>query len=132
MGGYLPASTPEDPRESGLRSHVQVAPETASAMHLMHERICKSIGDPKRLLIIQLLRDHELNVGEIAESLQISQSNASQHLGVLRDRGVVLTRREGTTIHYRLASPRIVEAIDLMRAFLEESVTAPGVSGEGT
>ena len=101
-------------------------------MHLMHERICKSIGDPKRLLIIQLLRDHELNVGEIAESLQISQSNASQHLGVLRDRGVVLTRREGTTIHYRLASPRIVEAIDLMRAFLEESVTAPGVSGEGT
>jgi ArsR family transcriptional regulator len=129
VGGNLPAATPEDPRDPGLRGHVQVAPETTSAMHLLHERICKSIGDPKRLLIIHLLRQEELSVGEIAETLGISQSNASQHLAVLRDRGVVLTRREGTTICYRLASERIGAAIDLMVAFVEESPIAPGPRG---
>jgi ArsR family transcriptional regulator len=109
-----------------------VSPEVTAAMQLMHERICKSIADPKRLLMLHALRRGELNVGELAEVLSISQPNASQHIAVLRDRGIVLPRREGTTIYYRLASERIIDAIDLMWSFLEEGFAnaspAPGAA----
>lgn len=86
----------------------------------LHDRVCKAISDPKRLLMINLLRHGELSVGEISASLGVSQSNASQHLALLRDRGIVVPRREGTTVFYRLGNPKILEAIDLMREFVSE------------
>lgn len=92
----------------------------------LHARVCKAIADPKRLLIINVLRDGELSVGELSDALGVSQSNASQHLAFLRDRDIVETRREGTTVYYRLRSPKIVQAIDLMREFLND--TRPGPS----
>ncbi len=92
-----------------------------SELRELHERVCKAIADPKRLLIINALRDVELSVGDLAESLGLSQSNASQHLAVLRERGVVTTRRSGTTVYYSLRSDKILQAIDLMREFLVEA-----------
>ncbi len=96
----------------------------------LHERVCKAISDPKRLLIISVLRDGELSVGEIAETLGVSQSNASQHLAVLRERGIVTTRRAGTSVFYALRSQKILTAIDLMREFAVEesarSIERPG------
>ncbi len=86
----------------------------------LHERVCKAIADPKRLLIITILRDGELSVGDIADALGASHSNASQHLAVLRDRGIVTTRRAGTSIYYSLRSDKILQAIDLMRDFVAE------------
>ncbi len=86
----------------------------------LHERVCKAIADPKRLLIISVLRDDELSVGDIADTLGVSQSNASQHLAVLRDRGIVTTRRSGTSVYYSLSSQKILAAIDLMRQFIAE------------
>lgn len=91
----------------------------------LHERVCKAISDPKRLLIISVLRDDELSVGEIAETLGVSQSNASQHLAVLRERGIVTTRRAGTTVYYSLRSQKILMAIDLMREFVAEETRTP-------
>lgn len=91
----------------------------------LHERVCKAISDPKRLLIISVLRDDELSVGEIAETLGVSQSNASQHLAVLRERGIVTTRRAGTTVYYSLRSKKILTAIDLMREFVAEETRTP-------
>ncbi len=91
----------------------------------LHERVCKAISDPKRLLIISVLREDELSVGEIAETLGVSQSNASQHLAVLRERGIVTTRRAGTSVFYSLRSQKILTAIDLMRDFLAEEATPP-------
>ncbi len=96
----------------------------------LHERVCKAIADPKRLLIISVLRDGELSVGEIAETLGVSQSNASQHLAVLRERGIVTTRRVGTSVFYSLRSHKILTAIDLMREFVaEESSSTVGRPG---
>ena len=91
----------------------------------LHERVCKAISDPKRLLIISVLRDGELSVGEIAETLGVSQSNASQHLAVLRERGIVTTRRAGTSVFYSLRSQKILTAIDLMREFVSEESRQP-------
>ncbi|MDI6908599.1 metalloregulator ArsR/SmtB family transcription factor [Nocardioides sp.] len=104
--------------------------DVAAELHELHARVCKAIADPKRLLIINELRDRELSVGDLSEALGISQSNASQHLAVLRDRGLVTTRRDGTTVYYRLRSTKIVQAVDLLREFLADDLAERGRLGD--
>ena len=84
--------------------------------------ICKTLSQPKRLMIVHELRKSEKSVGQIASSLRLPQPNVSQHLATLRKRGIVLTRRDGTTVYYRLASLRICEACDLVYGFLVEQI----------
>lgn len=81
--------------------------------------ICKTLADPNRLMIIHELREGEKSVGQLVSNLGLPQSNVSRHLAVLREGGIVLTRRDGTTIYYRLANPKIGRACDLVRDVLE-------------
>ena len=90
----------------------------------LHAEVCKTFGHPKRLMVITALRKTELTVTEIAEQTKIDVSNLSQHLHVLRDKGIVTTRREGTKIFYRLSHPNIGKALDLMSSFLEQRITS--------
>ena len=92
----------------------------AVEIYELHARVCKAIADAKRLLIINELRDGPRTVGELADALEIPQANASQHLAILRDRGIVTARRSGSNIHYSLTSRKIVEAIDLLYEFMTE------------
>ena len=85
---------------------------------LLHERICSALGDPKRILILYLLAEQALYVNEICETLGLPQSTVSRHLRVLRDRNLVVTEREGTSVRYSLADKRIIAALDLMRGIL--------------
>ncbi len=84
--------------------------------------ICKTLSDPNRLIIVHALREGEKSVGELVSILGIPQGNVSRNLGILRDRGIVLPRREGNTIYYRLTSPKIGEACDIVRGFLESNL----------
>lgn len=102
---------------------------TAAELHELHARVCKAIADPKRLLLINELRDGPQTVGDLCQALGISQSNASQHLAVLRDRGLVRAQRTGTNVHYSLRSPKIVQAVDLLREFLAEDLADRGALG---
>lgn len=95
---------------------------TAVEIHELHARLCKAIADPKRLLIITELRNGPMSVGDLAEALDISQSNCSQHLAILRDRGVVETQREGSTVRYSLRGDKVVAAIDLLREFMADEL----------
>lgn len=88
----------------------------------LHARVCKALADPKRLLIINELRDGPRSVGEIAEALQTSQPNASRHLALLRDRGIVTGERAGSTVFYALTSSKVLRAIDLLREFMAEEL----------
>lgn len=88
----------------------------------LHARICKAIADPKRLLIINELRDGPRSVGEIAEALGAPQTNVSQHLAILRERGIVTRERKGSTVHYALFSHKVLEAVDLFREFMAEEL----------
>ncbi|MHB2023197.1 MAG: ArsR/SmtB family transcription factor [Mycobacteriales bacterium] len=90
----------------------------------LHARVCKAIADPKRLLIINELRDGPRNVGEVAASINVSQPNASQHLAVLRDRGIVRTKRSGNCVYYELTSKKVIRAVDLLRDFMAERSAA--------
>ena len=89
-------------------------------MYALHAHLCKAIADPKRLLILDALRDGERAVGDIAEELGLSQPNTSQHLAILRDRNVVTTSRSGNTIYYSLNSRKVIDAVDLLREFMAE------------
>lgn len=100
--------------------------DMAAALQDLHARICKAIADPKRLMIINELRDGELSVGDLCDALGLSQSNASQHLAVLRERGIVSAHRVGTSVLYSLRSQKVVMAVDLLREFLADDLAAQG------
>ena len=84
----------------------------------LHAELLKALAHPRRLEIIQLLRDQELCVSDIYEMLDLPQANISQHLMILRDAGVVITSRDGKQIFYKLADSRIIKASDLLREVL--------------
>ena len=94
----------------------------AAGISELHARVCKALADPKRLLIINELREGPRSVGDLAGALGISQPNVSRHLALLRDRGFVTTQRFGSSVHYRLASPKILHAVDLLREFMAEQL----------
>ena len=96
-------------------------------LYKLHAGICHTLANPKRLEIIDKLRDQELSVTELTEALEISQANLSQHLSLMRQRGMVTTRREGLNIYYRLSNPKIIKACDLMRQVLLENLESGAV-----
>ena len=80
--------------------------------------LCKVFSDPKRLLIISELRNGERQVGELAKALEMPQAVVSRQLALLRSKGVVMARREGTSVYYDLSDLRIAEACDLVHEVL--------------
>jgi ArsR family transcriptional regulator len=93
-------------------------------LYQLHASICQTLANPKRLEIIDQLRSGEMPVTALAEALEISQANLSQHLAVMRQKGIVTTRREGLNVYYRLNNPKITQACDLMRQILLEYLEA--------
>lgn len=87
-----------------------------------HAEICSTIANPKRLKIINTLREKELSAAELLSILKIPKANLSQHMTILRQKGIVAARREGNTVYYRLARPKILKAFDLMRELLFEVI----------
>ena len=96
--------------------------ERAAQLFKLQAGICKTLADSTRLMILNELKKGEMSVGQLTVNLGLPQSNVSRHLGVLRERAVVTTRRDGTTIYYRLASPKIAEACELVREVLESQL----------
>jgi ArsR family transcriptional regulator len=89
-------------------------------LYELHASICHTLSNPKRLEVIDCLRDGELPVTKLAELTEISQANLSQHLAIMREKGIVIGRREGINVFYRLSNPKIIHACDLMREVLLE------------
>ena len=83
-----------------------------------HAEICKTLSNPKRLEIINLLRNKKRNVNELVKLVKISQSNLSQHLLILRQNKIVITKRKGKNIYYKLAYPEMIKACDIIRKIL--------------
>lgn len=80
-------------------------------------RLLKAMSNEHRLLILCHLAEGEASVGELNDRVELSQSSLSQHLAVLRQCGLVETRRESQTIHYRLADG---PAFEVMRTLYEQ------------
>ena len=87
---------------------------TREDVYRLHARFCRALGDANRLLIIVALRERPRTVNELAKAIGASQSLTSRHLGVLRDKGLVVAEREGAFVRYQLSDPRIFSAIEIL------------------
>ena len=92
----------------------------------LHAEICAGLADPNRIMILYELSSASKNVSELCENLNMPQPMASRHLKILRERGMVTFERRGTIVQYALADDRLVEALDLLRAVLRDSLTKRG------
>lgn len=79
--------------------------------------IFQALGHPMRLAILETLQEGERTVGALIERLGAEQANLSQHLAVLRSRGLVTNRKEGNRVFYSLRDPALAEVLALMRRF---------------
>ncbi len=91
-------------------------------VYKLHADVCRVLGSASRIRIIEALREGERSVGELSETLGLRQANVSQHLAVMRSKGVLKTRKVGTSIYYSVSNPKIVQACDLMRQVLLEQL----------
>jgi len=91
-------------------------PET---LRQLKASIFHALAHPTRIAILELLRDQELAAGAIIERLGLEQANASQHLGVLRSKQIVSTRREGNQVFYSVRDALLIEVLDTMRRYLQ-------------
>ncbi len=78
--------------------------------------ISRALADAKRLCVLELLSDGERSVSDLSREASCQVPNMSQHLAVLRSAGLVVSRREGSTVYYRLTDPRILEAYRLIKS----------------
>lgn len=78
-------------------------------------RAMKAMSHPLRLKILCVLGDQEVSVQDIVERVGTSQSNISQHLAIMRDKGVLRTRKDANRVYYRVGDIRTLELIKMMR-----------------
>ena len=89
----------------------------------LHARICSAISEPNRILLLYAVADKSLNVNNLAEIVGISQSAASRHLKVLRERGLIQAQRDGAQVIYSLADDRFIQALDLLREVMLDQLS---------
>ncbi len=77
--------------------------------------IARALADPKRLCVLETLAEGERSVSDLSREVGCQVPNMSQHLSVLRTAGIVATRREGSTVFYRLADPQVLEIYRLLQ-----------------
>lgn len=91
-------------------------------LYKLHADFCKFMANPKRIEILFLLGEREMCVDEMAKEMNIRVPNVSQHLAVMREKGVVEARREGTKMYYKIANAKTLEACIIMRDVMIEQM----------
>ncbi len=91
-------------------------------LYRKHADFCKVISHPTRLQIIDILHDREMAVTDLAAELQITVGNLSQHLSLMKQRRVLASHKEGNSVIYRLANPKMIKACCLIREILFEQM----------
>jgi len=99
-----------------------ITPTLAQEVSQLEADLCFALSDPTRILILYALNEQARNVTELTNELNITQSTTSRHLKILRERGLVRTSRQGVTITYQLNDQRIIQALDLLRSVLRDSI----------
>src|SRR3989304_1849121 len=98
-------------------------PELEREVNQLHAEFCAGLADPKRILILYALSEGPRNVGDLAESLHLSQPAVSRHRKVLGEGGVVIATRFAPAVEYRIGDDRLIEALDLLRAALRDHLS---------
>jgi DNA-binding transcriptional ArsR family regulator len=83
-------------------------------------KLFRGFSDPSRLSILEALRDGPLTVSEIVQATGLTQSNVSNHLGCLRDCGLVMAKQQGRFVYYELSDPRVEQLLRLAEELLAD------------
>ncbi|MBI9044323.1 MAG: winged helix-turn-helix transcriptional regulator [Anaerolineaceae bacterium] len=92
-------------------------------LHRLHADICSALGDPNRILILYCLAEKTKSVSELVDILEIPQPSVSRHLKILKERNMVIPHRAGKNIIYELIDFRVIEALDLLRGMMQDSLS---------
>lgn len=107
------------------RNHPRTT-DSQTEVYGRHAEMCKVFSHPLRLQILNTLREKEMSVSNMADRLGVAIGNLSQHLNMMKHRRVLVTRKEGNIVYYRLANPKILDAFDLIREILFEQMQREG------
>ena len=99
-----------------------MTPQLLQEIDGLHANICDALADPKRIAMLYALRENATTVNQLAEMLDLPPATASRHLKILRERRLVRARRDGMNVYYALTSPKVLDALDLLRQVLNENL----------
>jgi len=88
----------------------------------LHAEVCGALSDASRILILYTLAEKPQSVSELMQSLELSQPSVSRHLKILRERNMVHSHREGQNVIYELSDRRVIEALDILREAMADSL----------
>lgn len=91
-------------------------------LYSLHANICKALANPIRIEIIDVLNDKELTFGELQNETGVLKSNLSQHLSLMVSNGILLQRKEGLNVYFKLSTDRIATACRIMREVLIDNL----------
>ena len=86
-------------------------------------QIFQALAHPTRIAVVEALRDGELTAGALSERLHVEQANLSQHLSVLRSRGLLINRKVGNQVFYAVRDPLLLQILDLLRQYCNTHLT---------
>ena len=105
-------------------SNERSAPHVRSdPVYVVKAQLFRVLGHPVRIRILELLSDGERTVGDLQERLELDSSGTSQHLGALRQLGLLEARREGTSVYYRIKDPRVSQLLTVARQILTSALS---------
>ncbi len=96
--------------------------DNQKGLYEMHADFCKFMGSAIRIEILFLLGEKELCVEELATSMDVKVPNVSQHLAIMREKGVVHVRRDGNKMYYSISNPKTLQACIIMREAMIEQM----------
>ncbi len=105
-----------------MRKRAEKRLSQTKTIYEMQAEICSALAHPIRIQVLEILSNGEKTVGDLLEVLQVPKANLSQHLSVLKDVGVIQTRKEGLYHYMSLSIPKIKDACSIIRTVLIEKV----------
>ncbi|MFI6858366.1 ArsR/SmtB family transcription factor [Streptomyces sp. NPDC050421] len=95
----------------------------SAPLYQLKAEFFKTLGHPVRIRVLELLSEREHAVSEMLTEVGVEPAHLSQQLAVLRRANLVVTRREGSTVHYSLANPQVAELLRVARSILSGVLT---------
>jgi len=99
-----------------------ISPTLVQEITQLHADFCSALADSTRLILLYALADGPRNVTELTQELGHPQPTISRHLKILRDRGMVAATRQGTMVQYAIADRRVIDALDILRSIMRDSI----------
>ena len=93
------------------------------ALREFKAQIFQALAHPTRIAVVEALREGERGAGDLLAQLRIEQANLSQHLAVLRAKQVVVTRKAGNQVFYRLRDPVLTRVLDLLKRYFHDQIS---------